>query len=95
MRTLEQVRTFVADGVKHPPKVMPFLSMVDRRKRMHLNICLRCLTDPDSFNTTIPSAAVIEKMGLTRAPVAATSPSQPAATAFAMLWHELNERLGL
>jgi hypothetical protein len=34
-------------------------------------------------------------MGLTRAPVAATLPSQPVAKAFAALWHEVAAKLRL
>ena len=95
MRTLEQVRSFV-DGIgKHRPAVMPFLSMVDRRKWMHKTICHECLADRAFLRTPIPSASVVERMGLTRAPVAATLPSQPAAEAFAALWLELKDRLDL
>ncbi len=93
MRTLHQVRAFVADhgrGVE----VLPFLSMVDGRKRMHSEIGLACLADPAFLTTAIPSASVVEKMGLTRAPVAATLPSQPAARAFNALWREIKARIG-
>jgi cellulose biosynthesis protein BcsQ len=93
MRTLDQVRDFVGEVGRHRPKVMPFLSMVDRRKRMHLEICERCLADRTFLRTPIPSASVVEKMGLTRAPVAATLPSQPAAKAFDALWDEIAWRM--
>lgn len=93
MRTLEQVREFAATAGKHRPLVMPFLSMVDRRKWMHLDTSERCLADDSFLRTPIPSASVIERMGLTRAPVAATLPSQPAARAFGELWQEIAERL--
>lgn len=95
MRTLDQVRELAGAAGKHQPHVLPFLSMVDRRKRMHLDTCERCLADPDFLRTVIPSASVVERMGLTRAPVAATLPSQPAAQAFAELWREIAERLGI
>jgi len=75
------------------PSVLPFLSMVDRRKRMHNEIGLACLADPAFLTTAIPSASVVEKMGLTRAPVAATLPSQPAARAFRALWLEIRDRI--
>ena len=95
MRTLDQVRDFADAAGKHRPRVLPFLSMVDRRKRMHLDTCERCFADPDFLRTVIPSASVVERMGLTRAPVAATLPSQPAARAFGELWREIAERLGI
>jgi len=93
MRTLEQVRRFVADAGRHRPKIMPFLSMVDRRKRIHQDTCEQCLLDRRFLRAPIPSASVVEKMGLTRAPVAATLPSQPAARAFDALWDEIAWRL--
>jgi len=92
MRTLEQVRTFVTTAGKHQP-TLPFLSMVDRRKRIHLDTCEECLADDGFLRTMIPSASVVERMGVTRAPVAATLPSQPAAKAFGELWREIAERL--
>jgi cellulose biosynthesis protein BcsQ len=94
MRTLHQVRSFV-DELGHGTEVLPFLSMVDRRKKMHNELGLACLADPAFLTVAIPSASVVEKMGLTRAPVAATLPSQPAARAFAALWREIRERLGI
>lgn len=95
MRTLEQVREFARSKSKHEPLVLPFLSMVDRRKRMHLDTCALCLADDAFLRTTIPSASVVERMGLSRAPVAATLPSQPAAKAFASLWAEIALRLDI
>jgi cellulose biosynthesis protein BcsQ len=94
MRTLHQVRAFVAEHDRGA-EVLPFLSMVDRRKKMHTELALTCLADPAFLTTAIPSASVVEKMGLTRAPVAATLPSQPAARAFAALWLEIRERVGV
>jgi cellulose biosynthesis protein BcsQ len=95
MRTLEQVRGFAASVGRHQPAVLPFLSMLDRRKWMHLDTAESCLADPAFLRTVIPSASVVERMGLTRAPVAATLPSQPAAKAFGELWREVAERLGI
>jgi chromosome partitioning protein len=93
MRTLHQVRAFVADHGRGA-EVLPFLSMVDLRKRMHRELGLACLADPAFLTTAIPSASVVEKMGMTRAPVAATLPSQPAARAFNALWREIRARVG-
>ncbi len=93
IRTLEQIRGFVAEHGRGRTELYPFLSMVDRRKAMHLELCERCLADPGFLRTVIPSASVVERMGLARAPVAATLPSQPVAKAFAALWQEIAARL--
>ncbi len=92
MRTLHQVRAFVTEHGRGA-EVVPFLSMVDRRKRMHNELALACLADPAFLTTAVPSASVVEKMGMTRAPVAATLPSQPAARAYAALWREIKARV--
>ena len=94
MRTLHQVRAFISDHGRGA-EVLPFLSMVDRRKKMHNELGLACLADPAFLTVAIPSASVVEKMGITRAPVAATLPSQPAARAFTALWREIRERVGV
>ena len=93
IRTLEQIREFVVEHGRGHTELLPFLSMVDRRKAMHLELCELCLADPGFLRTVIPSASVVERMGLTRAPVAATLPSQPVAQAFAALWQEIAAKL--
>ena len=92
MRTLHQVRVFISEQGRGAD-VLPFLSMVDLRKKMHNELGLACLADPAFLTAAIPSASVVEKMGITRAPVAATLPSQPAARAFTALWREIRERM--
>jgi chromosome partitioning protein len=93
IRTLEQIRAFVAEHGHGRTELLPFLSMVDRRKAMHLELCESCLADATFLRTVIPSASVVERMGLTRAPVAATQPSQAVAMAFAALWQEIASKL--
>jgi cellulose biosynthesis protein BcsQ len=93
MRTLQQVRQFVRAYGRSRTRILPFLSMVDRRKRMHIELRDACLADASFLRTSIPTASVVERMGVTRAPVAATLPSQPAAKAFDALWEEVAEQL--
>ena len=93
IRTLDLVRSVVKDVGRSRTKLLPFLSMVDRRKRLHRDLLDQCLADENFLRTTIPTASVVERMGLTRAPVAATLPSQPAAKAFRSLWLEVADRL--
>lgn len=93
MRTLAQVRDFVSQERKRPPTLMPFLSMVDRRKSLHRELTSLCLAQRDFLKTVISTASVVEKMGLTRAPVAATLPSHPVANAYSLMWLEIEERL--
>lgn len=93
-RTLGQLTAFLADETRDRPTVLPFASMVDRRKRLaretiaHLRSAV-----PNFLETVIPNASVVERMGLERAPVAVFAPSSAAATAFRDLWAEIAARV--
>jgi len=97
-RTLGQLSGFL-DGRPSArdasvPGVLPYLSMVDRRKRLHRELVISLRADwPEMLATVIPAASVIERMGPERAPVATFAPKAPAARAFAELWAEVAARL--
>ena len=94
LRTLDQVLELA--GGHRALQVLPFLSMVDRRKREHREVCERVAAGEGGFlSAAIPAAALVERMGQERAPVTVTAPSSPAALAFAQLWREVAARLGL
>ncbi|HVN75961.1 MAG TPA: AAA family ATPase [Thermoanaerobaculaceae bacterium] len=95
LRSLGQVRAFAARVGRRGLAVLPFLSMVDRRKAMHREIFERCLADPEFLRSSIPAASVVEKMGARRAPVGAYAAATAAAQAFAALWEEVARRLGV
>ncbi|NWG00791.1 MAG: ParA family protein [Thermoanaerobaculaceae bacterium] len=90
LRSLEHVRRLVAPEETGAPTVLPFLSMVDRRKALHRQIAARYANGEEGFlRTAIPLASVVERMGLRRAPVTAFAPKSAAARAYAALWQEL------
>jgi cellulose biosynthesis protein BcsQ len=90
VRTLEQLRDFLA-GVPQPvPEVLAFFSMVDRRKKLHKELVE---TLPGLAAAAIPSASQVELMGLRRAPLVVTHPRNQAALAYAALWEELRAAL--
>jgi cellulose biosynthesis protein BcsQ len=74
--------------------VLPVLSMVDRRRKLHRELVeqLRA-TWPEVLPTVIPSAAAIERMGVEQAPVAAFAPASPAAAVYRDLWADVAGRL--
>jgi cellulose biosynthesis protein BcsQ len=91
-RTLVQLREFLGgDGA---PDVVPFLSMVDRRKRLHREVeeALRSAF-ASMLATVVPASSTVERMGDHRAPVSAFAPRSQAATAFAALWAEIAARV--
>ncbi|MET0056595.1 MAG: ParA family protein, partial [Candidatus Thiodiazotropha sp. 6PLUC10] len=76
-------------------ELMPFFSMVDRRKRMHLDV-MKNLPDThgELLKAQIPYASDVEKMGLHRMPVQAFAPKCMAASSYQALWMEVQRRLG-
>lgn len=94
MRTLEQLIAHLdREGFKRL-RILPFFCMVDRRKKLHREIC----EHPDNrekgfLNTYIPYASVIEKMGIHRAPVLVYAQNDVAAFAYRALWSEVQTRL--
>jgi cellulose biosynthesis protein BcsQ len=94
VRTFDQLREFLErqDGVV--PDVLPFLSMVDRRKRLHRDLAESLPEALPAFaGAAIPSASIVERMGAVRAPVVESAPRSPAAKAYVELWREVSERL--
>ncbi|MDH4113394.1 MAG: AAA family ATPase [Actinomycetota bacterium] len=88
-RTLDQLANFLA-GQPSAPMLLPFASMLDRRKRLQRDLVAHLMRDfPGFLPTAIPNASVIEQMGVERAPVAAFAPTSAAATAFRQLWADI------
>jgi cellulose biosynthesis protein BcsQ len=92
LRTYRQLLEFVADNNLDRLKLMPFFSMVDRRKRMHLEI-IRDLPKihPELLATHIPYASDVERMGMYRKPLAEYASKGAATTAYEELWSEINQ----
>jgi chromosome partitioning protein len=74
--------------------LMPFFSMVDRRKTLHRDTIEAVqLARPETLSAQIPMSAEIERMPVYRAPIVSRTPDGPAALAFAELWREAQLRL--
>jgi chromosome partitioning protein len=92
-RTLEQLTGFLAQQ-SDAPMVLPFASMLDRRKRLQRDLVEHLTQEvPGFLQTAIPNASVIERMGVERAAVAVFAPTSAAATAFRDLWAEIAARV--
>jgi chromosome partitioning protein len=93
VRTLDQLSDFISGFDGHRPKVLAFCSMIDRRKRLHLEIAERLPAErSDMARTVIPALSLIERMSVERAPVTAFAPRSAAARQYAALWAEVKER---
>jgi chromosome partitioning protein len=96
VRTLEQLRSFLAGVTPPVPEVLAFFSMVDRRKRLHRELVESLPSElPGVSGVAIPNASVVELMGLRREPVVTSAPRHPAAEAYRELWAQARDALGL
>ncbi|HYH48106.1 MAG TPA: ParA family protein [Acidimicrobiia bacterium] len=94
LRALDQLNSFLAKRKQRSPMVLPFFSMVDRRKRLHRELIEDlCLAHPHILRTGVPSSAAVERMGAHQAPVAAFDRQSSAVSAYAGLWDEVLARL--
>ncbi len=71
--------------------VLPFFSMVDRRKKLHKEL-MESLRQkyPMILDTYVSYASDIEQMSVRRAPLPSYSPRSPAGRAYAELWNEID-----
>ena len=94
VRTFDQLLNFVASVSERPPSVVGFLSMVDKRRRLHRDLVEQMQVRHDVIAITpIPDSSVIERMGDRRAPVVRFAPRSLASQAYEELWIEVARRL--
>lgn len=95
VRTLDQLRDFIDDTKGKSPKLLAFLAMVDRRRRLHKDLVEELPgSRKDVATTVIPAASAVEQMGVRRAPIVQWQPNSDAGQAYAQLWQEARKRLG-
>ncbi|HWG64639.1 MAG TPA: AAA family ATPase [Streptosporangiaceae bacterium] len=94
LRTFDQLTEFIAEFDGHRPSVLAFFSMIDRRKRLHLEIAERLPAErKDVAGTSIPALSLIERMSVERAPVPAFAPRSKATQVYEQLWAEVRDRM--
>lgn len=70
-------------------KLYVFFSMVEKRKKMHLEMMDRFAGRKRVLRGAIPFLADVEKMGLFRKPVLEIVPNSPASQSYRILWREV------
>jgi cellulose biosynthesis protein BcsQ len=76
------------------PALLPFVSMVDRRKALHASLSRWAERHPELFlREQIPYASSVEQTSVRRAPIATYDASDPAAKAFSALWREVDAHI--
>lgn len=93
MRALESLRDFFLHNDLDLKRIIPFFSMVDRRKKIHRDI----LEDPKReeygfLATEIPYSSEVEKMGVRQEPLPQFGAKSKAGRSLEDLWGELAGR---
>jgi cellulose biosynthesis protein BcsQ len=90
---LRQLYGFLKEIDVQRTKVLVFFSMVEKRKKMHLELMQQLIREPGVMPALVPFLADIERMGLYRQPVNAVLPQSMAAAAYTDLWREVRKRM--
>jgi cellulose biosynthesis protein BcsQ len=92
LQTLHQIVRFLSKHELGDVKLLPFYSMVDRRKALH-RTAVSSSTECRMMVTRIPFTVDVERMGERRAPLTSYSRRSSAARAFRDLWAEIQAEL--
>ncbi len=94
LRTLQQLIAFCDTEEYRHLRVIPFFSMVDRRKKLHREIIEgRSGVLSNAPVNYIPYASDVEQMGVRRTPLETYAHASPAARAYRDMWAELQPAL--
>lgn len=93
MRALEQVLSLLQDKGVSIVKIHPFVSLIDRRKRMHAEVAETLHQEQRVLRTEIPNTADLEKTAQLQEPVYHFLPNGRGAKACRELFAELLELL--
>lgn len=93
-RMLEQLFEFIAARGWHDVNVLPFFSMVDRRRALHKDTVAELRARfPAILQTEVPYGSEFERMAARRAPIESYAPASAAAETYRALWREVDARL--
>jgi chromosome partitioning protein len=93
LRMLAQLQEFIAREGWTDLTLLPFFSMVDRRRALHRELIASARAQfPQMLATEVPNWSEIERMSVRRAPLAASAPASAAAQIYVSLWAEIRAR---
>ena len=94
LRMLVQLYEFIAREGWTDLVLMPFFSLVDRRRSLHAELIAAARAQfPHILATELPDWSEIERMSVRRVPLPASAPHSAAALLYTQLWAEVRERL--
>ena len=96
VRMLTQLKEFISGQGWSDIVVLPFFSMVDRRKSLHHALIESTRKQfPSILKTEIKYASEIERMTVRRAPLPSYAPGSAEGRMYSSLWVEIAERMGM
>ncbi len=94
IRTLAQLARFLTKQKIDTDIIVPFFSMVDRRKNLHRHIIANpSIEKIKILKSMIPYASEVEQMGIHQTPIFSYTKQSPAARAYKQLWREIKASL--
>jgi cellulose biosynthesis protein BcsQ len=94
VRAYQQLRAYQKTKNKYALQLMPFFSMVDRRRRLHREVLEKFYNDnPEVLKIFISYSSQVEQMGKHLAPLQTYAASTFVSKSFQLLWHEIRTRL--
>jgi len=94
VRMLLQLRDFLVANAWIDMTLLPFFSMVDRRRALHAEFMASTRAQfPGMLRTEVPDWTDIERMTVRRAPLPAYAPRSDGTYVYALLWSEIEVKL--
>jgi cellulose biosynthesis protein BcsQ len=94
VRTYQQLLSFLKKNDFDLGMVYAFISMIDRRKKMHNELARSMSSEFQGIlDNSIPYLSAIERMGIERQPVPAYMPTSVASQAYNYLWLEIQDKM--
>jgi chromosome partitioning protein len=95
LRMLRQLHSFIAREGWNDLLLLPFFSLVDRRRALHRELIAEARAEfPHMLATELPNWSEIERMSVRRMPLVASAPRSAAAQLYEQLWREVRTRTG-
>jgi cellulose biosynthesis protein BcsQ len=94
VRMLDQLQNFINGEGWAELVLLPFFSMVDRRRSLHNDVMAATREKfPTVLAAEVPYWSEIERMSLRRAPIPVFAPASASAQIYAALWAEVAARI--
>lgn len=93
VRTFEQLYDFFKDNKYQQKKLLPFFSMVQKRKNLHKETMITLRKSYKSLlESYIPFSTEIERMGIHRAPVLTYAGRNSVVRAYEKIWKDIEKK---